>query len=507
MSTERYSRRVWLQSLTLVGVSPGLATPVGAAEPSQGQPGAFPVRAGETDVRATHFPYGDVRRHGATGTGATDDTAAIQAALDSAHAAGIGEVVIPAGIYSVGALTVPGDNIVIRGAGSGYGYNSMTAPHTTLRARRSVPHMLNLVSNERSGEGRQGCWITGLRLDGDLKADNGINVLGANVIDGCLVRGCLNAGLRLANYANATRISRCALLQNHGWGLIAEGSGTTTFSVLDSNISLNQAGGLQLLAGVLVRFTNVVIESNGGAGLRLFRPDGMDGSMSGYHFDSCWFEDNRGPFAIEIDSHARRESSAPWRVRFSNCRLNTSAAARRHLRILCARWVTFQDCQFDSLGPSPRDTLTLGAEARHVAFIDSARAPGFTGLSDAQLDVAISQGTRCWWSDRETRRAVGRPGQPAFLNGWQNAGRGHAEAQFWFDRDGNVELRGAITAGTIGTSAFVLPRGYRPAATHRFPATADGAAGEIEVQPSGAVIARVGGTGLFSFHGITFPTG
>jgi len=66
----------------------------------------------------------NVRDYGALGDGATDDRAAIQAAIAAAAAAGVGgrgvEVFFPAGIYQVtGTLTVTQNNIWLRGAGRG----------------------------------------------------------------------------------------------------------------------------------------------------------------------------------------------------------------------------------------------------------------------------------------------------------------------------------------------------------------------------------------------------
>ena len=59
----------------------------------------------------------NVLAYGAVGNGSTNDTSAVQDALDAAGDAGGGLVVLPPGTYAVSALTVP-DNVTLQGYGS-----------------------------------------------------------------------------------------------------------------------------------------------------------------------------------------------------------------------------------------------------------------------------------------------------------------------------------------------------------------------------------------------------
>lgn len=108
----------------------------------------------------------NVKQFGATGDGVTDDTAAIQAALDSG-AASIG---VPAGTYACGDLTASGPSSVILGRG-------------TLLATTTDGEMLTL--------GASGIRLEGLTLDGNSTASQGI-VIGAGLqrvtVVGCEVR-------------------------------------------------------------------------------------------------------------------------------------------------------------------------------------------------------------------------------------------------------------------------------------------------------------------------------
>lgn len=57
----------------------------------------------------------DVRSFGARGDGVNDDRGAIQRAIDTAHANGGGEVVVPPGTYLVGSAIIPRSKVSLRG--------------------------------------------------------------------------------------------------------------------------------------------------------------------------------------------------------------------------------------------------------------------------------------------------------------------------------------------------------------------------------------------------------
>ncbi len=79
----------------------------------------------DAEVTPTDYSYppGDVRRYGATGDGTTDDTAAIQDAINVVFEAGGGIVFLPAGTFKItSSLTYTAingsDSLIIRGSGS-----------------------------------------------------------------------------------------------------------------------------------------------------------------------------------------------------------------------------------------------------------------------------------------------------------------------------------------------------------------------------------------------------
>jgi hypothetical protein len=62
-------------------------------------------------------------------------------------------------------------------------------------------------------------------------------------------------------------------------------------------------------------------------------------------------------------------------------------------------------------------------------------------------------------------RFIGSQGQPTFTNSWVSFGAPYANAAFMHLPDGFVQLHGMIKSGTLSSSAFTLPPGFRPAAT------------------------------------------
>jgi hypothetical protein len=76
---------------------------------------------------------------------------------------------------------------------------------------------------------------------------------------------------------------------------------------------------------------------------------------------------------------------------------------------------------------------------------------------------------------------VGVPGEPPFLNGWQDVGSGEETVAFFKDHEGVVHLRGFAKSGS--GAVFQLPPGYRPTSGRflEFPMVCYGCGTEAEV--------------------------
>jgi hypothetical protein len=84
-------------------------------------------------------------------------------------------------------------------------------------------------------------------------------------------------------------------------------------------------------------------------------------------------------------------------------------------------------------------------------------------------------------------RFIGSAGQPAFTASWVAYGPPYANPSFTLLPDGFVTLHGVIKSGTIGSSAFTLPPGYRPSAPIPFAVVSNGVFGRVDVGADGTV--------------------
>jgi hypothetical protein len=94
---------------------------------------------------------------------------------------------------------------------------------------------------------------------------------------------------------------------------------------------------------------------------------------------------------------------------------------------------------------------------------------------------------------------------PTFQNAWVNYGVGYDTAGYRPDSFNNVELKGLIKSGAIGSSAFTLPAGARPGATLAFSVLSNAAVGRVDVYSNGQVVPAVGNNAYVSLSNIRFP--
>lgn len=211
-------------------------------------------------------PSGDVRDHGAKGDGVADDTAAVQAAVDS----GAGVVRLPKGVYRVtkpvvidldktGITAITGDTVarvVMAGDGPAFrlvGTHAGTAAPATVKPgvwdRQRMPS------------------VDGVEIVGDHPSADGIAGTGTMklTITRVLVRRCRH-GIHLTGRNRNVTISDCHVYQNRGVGIFLDAVNLHQINVTGCHVSYNDGGGIACVGGEVrnLQITGCDIESNHG---------------------------------------------------------------------------------------------------------------------------------------------------------------------------------------------------------------------------------------------------
>lgn len=88
---------------------------------------------------------------------------------------------------------------------------------------------------------------------------------------------------------------------------------------------------------------------------------------------------------------------------------------------------------------------------------------------------------------------------PTFSGTWVNFGSTHRNARFRKNGD-RTEIEGFVKSGTIGTSIFTLPAGFRPPTDMVFAVHSNTAFGSLVVKAGGTVEAQSGSNVSFGIN-------
>jgi hypothetical protein len=93
-----------------------------------------------------------------------------------------------------------------------------------------------------------------------------------------------------------------------------------------------------------------------------------------------------------------------------------------------------------------------------------------------------------------------------FTNSWVNYGGDFFNASYIQDPGGFVHLRGVIKSGSVGSSAFTLPTGYRPTSSNGlFVVISNDSVGRVDIDTDGNVIPKSPSNNAYvSLEGIVF---
>jgi len=250
----------------------------------------------------------DVRTYGAVGDGATDDTSAIQAAINAAASTGAICYFSPTGYsYRITApLVCSTQNASYHLYGNGYGSKIFLDAATNVSAIRSLPGSLTDTTRIPT------LWIKGLNfIQPTTATSNSNSVLRVSNQQEFIFQDCYVYG-----YYRGLEI-----LTSYGFEILGNSfSGVKEFSIVSPDSSINEANLIQnkfYNCGVATGAQTVVFSGSSDGGLLILSND-LEGCYAGFNFgnaiDAATFVGNYMEGAVSADIFWSNGPSTGWLV-------------------------------------------------------------------------------------------------------------------------------------------------------------------------------------------------
>lgn len=452
-----------------------------------------------------------VRRAGARGIG-TDDTAALQAAINS----GAKKLKYTPGTYGLGAA---GLTMVSLQKWVGTGFNFVTI-------KMLVPPTKDMVY----ATGKTGVSSRGICFDGNGKLTAGVgnypSLLPCVHVSECsdvdftknkfigfyncgLLGNVITTGKFRKNYLNR---GSAATFINHGIGISGESSNIDiddndclfcqiSINAINSGITDNRVSGWGFSAGINTQATsscynlkidgNFCYNSNQANDVSPYSPQGIENwaPNSIITNNTCY-----GCFGDGIGNGGKNTL-----IKGNNCFNNKGYGI----------FNVYQDATYNASGSlvdgnNLYDTRVGVARTQTAGYAE--QAGGLTGIMFSNNPCTNNLGPNVYnCTARATAAQYDWTPVTAFTNSWVDfAGGGFSQTGYYKDTNGIVRLRGSIKSGTVGTAAFLLPAGFRPAGDSNFACVSNNLFGFVIVNAGGAVIVQAGSNSYVSLDGISF---
>jgi len=231
---------------------------------------------------------------GATGDGATDDSVALQAAINAVNATNAGTVFFPPGDYHFATgLTINQQAIRLVGSGGGVFDTGAALPGQGSRLHYTGTGIAISVDQGR------GMYMSDIHLTGTSSATWGIRFCtgGSNfagpkmenmTISGFTKVGAAGWSIADSQFMTAVTINNVSMTSNYD-GMLISGSGSTTIRTRDCSFTNNDRYGIYVTAGSGLYFDNCILQSNNADGIKVV-PSGS--ASIDLTFNKPYFESN-----------------------------------------------------------------------------------------------------------------------------------------------------------------------------------------------------------------------
>ena len=448
-----------------------------------------------------------VKDFGAVGDGVTDDTTAIQNAINSLTTGG--SVYLPTGTYKITA-TLTDDKNAPTSSGMpitliGSGASEVAGEGTIIQTTGAMVGIL--FDGNRSG-GRN------FHIKGDNGASDGsshgIQVQSSRATwENIVVTDHRGDGIKF-EFGNNSSFTNITSMSNAGNGFNADGTG-----YVDKN-SVSRPNDLNACV-----YSNIDIRVNGLVGFRTGANSGFSSFMVGlttqgntgvgaefngdyYRVFGFYGEAND---AAGTAKDIRFSSTADYNRVYGN--FFNSANAWEDLSVNQRNYidtVKFSSSQLET------GVLLLGQHTSPPGHLK------FDGVGDGTNTAISLEGTSSTQQIDITSSGAGELGinpdfiksetviAPVLQNSWVNYGGSRTVAGYWKDKDSIVHLEGLIKSGTTAspTLLFTLPAGYRPSGRQYFPVYSNDLFGSLFIEITGLVYFQTGSNVSFSLSGVSF---
>jgi len=312
----------------------------------------------QTTLSQISLPVVNVKAYGATGDGTTDDTAAIQAALDAVYAGGGGTVYFPEGVYRVTSVVKSWTSSVsVKLVGDGKRatvIRKLGGVNTPVFDFSSIPAILEVYSE-----------ISDMRIDGNNVADSGLRVtdfarwVARNLLIDKCVKGLHSRGALVFSVYDCT-------IQSNVYGYYCEKSANNIYANLvqffGGQISANTTWGMYISQASGVHVIGTDLSANGTLGntsTGAFYVSPTVDDEIGYStivLDGAWFEANNG-YALRADN------ATGLILTVKDCLL----ASNENVATIGLTGKIFSCSITGCIAASSGDTITVNSERSYVA--------------------------------------------------------------------------------------------------------------------------------------------